>query len=743
TANPSHRPMGSSVPLFALAKNGERVPVDIELAPLRWQDQDCVMAVLRCRVTKLAKEEEQQKLLRENEERLRRSQSIARIGTWDWTLVNDRVVWSDEVYNILGLAKGGKAFSPAAAEQYMPPDDVEMLKAKIASALKNESTFEVEHRICRPDGKERFVQQVGEVYYNAKGRPVRVLGTIQDVTQEREYRSQQRLFQTIFEYANEGILSLDSNYRIMSVNPVVESLVGYNKASLIGRDASMLLPRGKRKQYVDEILEPLSRFGSWRGELDMQPLNAPAFPVLLSLAMVPDVEGGRHNMVATISDISKLKLNESQLDFLAHYDQLTRLPNRTLFLRELNKNIEQAAISGERLGLLYIDLDGFKQINDSQGHSAGDELLFEVAQQLRSCVNVDVLVSRLGGDEFAVLTPRHSNEPIEKLAEKIIQSLQLRKDFGDHSLAVSASVGIACYPEDGTGPLELIKKADQAMYEAKGNGKNSYQRYNRKMGDMLRYRLQLTSDLAKAIEQRHLCLYLQPKFNVDNPGFAEVEALLRWPHDRRGLVPPGDFIPLAEETGQILALGKQVIELVCEFVRQWRRATDESIKVAVNLSARQLHDKNLLADIASVLECYGVPASCLEFEITESVVMYDVDSSLRVFAGLKAMGSSIAIDDFGTGYSSLSYLKKLPVDTLKIDRSFIAPLPNSADDLAIVRAIISMAKSLNMNVVAEGVETHAQQQLLTELGCQQLQGFYFGRPIPVADFMRDTVFLDA
>jgi len=464
--------------------------------------------------------------------------------------------------------------------------------------------------------------------------------------------------------------------------------------------------------------------------------NAPNVPVVASVALIKSAQGNNDGCIITVTDISKIKMNEAQLEFLAHYDQLTRLPNRTLLLRELTTKIKAQVEQVAELYVLYIDLDGFKQINDSQGHSAGDELLFEVAEQLRHCVPDRALISRLGGDEFAVVCDFSTVDDVEVLARKIIRRLQLRKEFSEFSVGISASVGIACCPKDGCEPLELIKKADQAMYEAKANGKNGFEHYSDSVGRMLRQKLQITSDLAKALQQRDLRLVVQPKLNLLDTDIFSVEALVRWPHPKKGFISPDKFIPLAEESGQILDLGRQVLAMSAEFVASWKRHNKAGISVAVNLSARQLHDRHLLNDIAVILNYYDVDPACFEFEVTESVVMDDVEASLSVIKALKKMGARFAIDDFGTGYSSLSYLSKLPIDVLKVDRSFITNLPENQEDLAIVEAIISMAKGLNVEVVAEGVETHGQYLLLKELGCEHLQGYFLSKPEPLQKYLQ-------
>lgn len=733
---PTHRPMGDAAELFAKAKDGVLVPVDIELSPFERDGQPLVMVILRSRAKKLALEQSQQRLLRDNEERLRLSESIIQVGTWDWDVSSDSMMWSDQASRILGIKKSEAPGSYAPCLSLIYEADREAFDQVVVDSLANKVAFSHEFRIKPEGGCLRTLHSICKVYLGQDGEVVRMLGTFRDVSKEHEQKQRQQLAQTVFNYANEGILSTDENYRIVSANPIVEALSGYSRAELLGRHITLLVPKGRIDEYMELCFDKLNSFGNWRGELELQVSNAPATPVLLSMALVRDANQKMQSCVVTLTDISRLKINEAQLEYLAHYDQLTKLPNRALFLNEVASRIDQAKSSTKKLLLAYIDLDGFKQVNDSQGHGAGDQLLIEVAEQLRLVVDSRDVVARIGGDEFAILSEFNSREESDSLAQKIIQYLKIQKDFSDHSLVIGASVGLSCFPDDGEDALDLIKKSDQAMYEAKAGGKNNFRYYDPKLGESLSYRLQLTSDLAQALLKKELSLVFQPKFTVANTKMISAEALVRWNRPGQGDISPLEFVGLAEETGQILELGYQVLEMSLEFLAQWNEKFNKPICLAINLSAKQLYDKNLLSTIAQRLGHYKVAASQLEFEITESVVMLDAEISQDVFSQLRLMGASIAIDDFGTGYSSLSYLKRLPVKTLKIDRSFVSPLPNSVDDVAIVGAIVSMAHSLKLSVVAEGVETQAQRSLLTDMGCDQLQGFYYSKPLLGADFQQ-------
>ncbi len=727
---PALRAMADSADLKARAADGRLIPVDIELNPLDWQGQRCTLAVLRSEAILLQQQEkEQQKALRLNEERLRRSQAIAHIGTWDWDIRTGEVVWSDEIFNIFGLDKDEFSASYEAVFSNVHPGDRDLVKMALDASIAGLEPFNIEHRILIRDDQVLHVREVGEVYRDKEGVAVRMLGTVQDITSDKEKRIQLQTSQAIFEHAHEGILTINDRLEITSVNPALVKITEFSEEELCGNSVLMLLPASHAHYHLRPILRCVNQVGSWQGEIELARKFQRLCPVLVSVSMIEDAYLAKQYAI-TLTDISSIKRNEAQLHNLAHYDQLTKLPNRRLFIKSINYAIN----SNRAFALHYIDMDGFKQINDSQGHNAGDELLCEIAERLCRCTTEDCVIARLGGDEFAVLQLGANTESSNALAMIMVDKLQLRKDFVEHSLDISASIGISHFPVDGRDALELVKKADQAMYQSKSMGKNTYQRYESSLGDELSYRLQLISDIKKAVDNRGFDIYYQPKANVRHPEVHTAEALIRWCHPELGQISPLDFIPLAEETGLILGIGEYVLEEACNFINRWSNEKNERLRVAINLSARQLHDKFLLSKISRIIERTGILAEQLEFEITESVVMQNVQSTMAVFEHLKRQGASLAIDDFGTGYSSLSYLKRLPVDTLKIDRSFIKHLPDSADDLEIVKAIISMAHNLNIKVVGEGVETRGQRDLLIELGCDQLQGFLIGKPMPARDF---------
>ncbi|WP_369959341.1 putative bifunctional diguanylate cyclase/phosphodiesterase [Pseudomonas benzenivorans] len=436
------------------------------------------------------------------------------------------------------------------------------------------------------------------------------------------------------------------------------------------------------------------------------------------------------------------KLNQSlaqanlELTQLALHDPLTKLPNRLLLEDRVGQYIEKMAREGGHFALMFMDLDGFKPVNDAYGHHIGDLLLSAVGARLRERLRAQDTLARVGGDEFVLLAELRAPNDAVGLANQLIQLVSQPFRVGEHELRVSTSVGIALYPGDGEDQQSLLLNADAAMYHAKGNGKNGYSFFEASMNANARNQLQLLHDLRMALERGEFCLYYQPKFDALNGRPTGAEALLRWQHPVRGLLLPDEFIELAEKTGLIIAIGDWVLQQACRQMREWYDQGHHDWRVAVNLSALQFCHADLIESVADALAQHELPANCLTLEITETTAMRDADASLRVLEQLAALGVDLSIDDFGTGYSSLLYLKRLPANELKIDRGFVRDLAQDSDDAAIVSAVVALGQALNLRIVAEGVETLQQKSFLTNLGCNVLQGFLLGHPLPPQQFIQ-------
>ena len=475
--------------------------------------------------------------------------------------------------------------------------------------------------------------------------------------------------------------------------------------------------------------------GRWQGEIWNRRKNGEVFPEWLSISPVTNEQGEVTNYVGVFADITTIKESERQLLHLAHHDPLTGLPNRLLFSARLEHALQQARRVPATIGLLFLDLDRFKNVNDSLGHALGDELLTQAAHRLRSCVRQQDTVARLGGDEFIVILQNLSDaRDAGAVAEKILEALQQPFALTGHEVTVTASIGISLHPDDGQEGDTLLRNADAAMYRAKERGNNSYAYYTPELTAIVRERFDLENNLRRALERDEFQLFYQAQVSAADGRIVGAEALLRWQHLELGLVTPDKFIPLAEETGLIQPIGEWVLRTACAQARQWRSWGLPPVRLAINLSGQQITPEFINDKLELLLGEAQLEPSSLEFEITESFVMKHPEQAVQVLDRLRTLGISLAIDDFGSGYSSLGYLKRLPVHKLKIDQSLVRDIPSDPNDEAIARAVIALGHSLGLTVIAEGVENAMQGEFLRAEGCDEFQGFYYGRPIPADEF---------
>lgn len=545
--------------------------------------------------------------------------------------------------------------------------------------------------------------------------------------------SKLRLAARVISRSGEGIIISDANGLIVEVNKAFETITGYSRADALGRNPNFLSSGRQDKEFYRRMWQTLHAEGFWQGEIWNRRKNNEIFPEWLSLSAIRDDGGEITHYVATFSDVTEAKANEARIQHMAHHDFLTGLPNRFLLTDRFKQVAAAAERNDTRFALLFIDLDRFKNVNDTLGHSIGDQLLRDVASRLGSIVRGTDTLSRQGGDEFLVLLGEvETPETAAIVARKLMQILGEPFLLDGHPITVTPSIGIAVSPEDGTDLDSLLKHADLAMYDAKQQGRNNYQFFRREMNARSLELLLMESDLRQALRKSEFELHYQPQISVSSGQPQGLEALLRWRHPERGLVSPADFIPMAEETGLILPIGQWVLNTACQQLANWRTNGWPELRVAVNLSAAQFRQQDLLTQVEAALAAANLPADALELEVTESILMIDAEGTAKMLNALNAMGVALAIDDFGTGYSSLAYLKRFSVSTLKVDRSFVNGIGIDGEDAAICSAIIGLARSLRLDVVAEGVETQAQYDWLAKAGCHIIQGYFTGRPAPAA-----------
>lgn len=556
-----------------------------------------------------------------------------------------------------------------------------------------------------------------------------------DRERDRQEQLHLQLAEKVFACSSEGILITDAATHIVQVNDAFCSTLGIERERLLGKKLHSLRGVIGDASFYVSIRRSLRQSGKWSGEYcDRDKDGAPRVK-WFSINAVLGTDGQIAQYVVIASDITRARQTEDDLYRLVHFDHLTEIPNRRMFRDQLQLSLNQAQRYGRELALLFIDLDRFKNVNDTLGHRAGDQLLTQVAGRLGSVLRNTDLLSRFGGDEFAVLlVEKASQRDAVLVARRLLEQFLLPFSIDGHDVYVSASIGISLYGSTGNDPEQLLKEADIAMYYAKEQGRNNFQFYCREINHHTTSRLALERDLRKAIETDQLFLNYQPKVDLETGMVTGMEALARWRHPTQGLVSPGEFIPLAEEVGLIDAIGEIVLRQGCEQLRRWKDQGLPAVRLAVNLSARQFVRLDLVKDIKRVLEQTRVEPFLLELEITEGTLLKDIDFTVRVLGELRALGVSVAIDDFGTGYSSLSYLKRLPIDSIKIDQSFVREESLGADNAAIITAVIAMAHGLGLKVVAEGVESEAILGFLRMRGCDEAQGYYLSRPLDTEGF---------
>lgn len=562
-----------------------------------------------------------------------------------------------------------------------------------------------------------------------------VIAVARDVTERKRAEDILRLAATVFETTTEAIMVTDADNKVKAVNPAFTRITGYSVVEILGRNPRLLSSGHHDGDFYRRMWESLEATGHWQGEIWNRRKSGEVYPEWLSIATIYGDEGRVVERVAVFSDITKRKKDEEQIRRQANFDALTGLPNRTLFLDRLSRAIATARREGWLIGLLFVDLDRFKAVNDSMGHVYGDRLLEQVAGRLTTCVRESDTVARLGGDEFTIILPDVGRaEDAAMIAEKIIERLATPFTIESNDLFIGASVGITLYPSDAEDAATMLRHSDIAMYRAKEAGRNGYRFFTQEMNTHAVERSRLERDLRRALERGQLELHYQPIVDLDSGEVVSAEALLRWHHPERGDVSPETFIPLAEETGLIGPIGEWVLWTACTHAASWQKPGLPSLAVSVNLSSRQIKLGLSVETVSRVLRETGLDPHLLTFEITESLIMDDAEHSIAWLNALKETGVKISIDDFGTGYSSLSYLKRFPVDTVKIDRSFVRDVTEDPDDAILVGAIIAMTHSLKMKVVGEGGETPEQVAFLRSHGCNMMQGYYYGRPVAPEEF---------
>ncbi|HJW01658.1 MAG TPA: EAL domain-containing protein [Azospira sp.] len=607
------------------------------------------------------------------------------------------------------------------------PEDRERVVQKLEEAATSGRAVSIEFRTLAGRGRPRILQAHAKAYRGKAGGE-RIISIVQDITQRRRDEERLRQSSVVFHTAAEAIIIADANCHIVAVNAAFTRITGYEEEAVLGADMDQLL----RSRYsADSDLEKLlsSTSGYWQGEVFYHRSNGESFPAWQNLNVVRDETGSVTHVVNAFSDVTDMHRAKARLDRLAHHDPLTGLPNRVLLNDRLDRTIAQAHRTGDHCLLLFLDLDRFKAVNDTLGHAMGDQLLCQVADRLSHILRQSDTIARLGGDEFVILTGDSSPEYGANVAQKVLDVLQEPFTLGDDEIRISGSIGIAIFPEDGVDGPQLMRAADIAMYSIKSQGRNGFSFFSPVMSERAGERMFIEQGLRRAMEFGTLEVHYQPKIDLNNGVITGVEALVRWRHPEQGLIEPDRFISIAEESGIIDRLGIWVLRQACLDTLGLLDAENKQLRLAVNVSVGQFLHTDFPEAVREVLEEVGFPAEALELEITESTLQV-IEQSVSILYALKELGVTVSLDDFGTGYSSLSMLRHLPLDRIKIDRSFIVELHKPLGGQAIVQAVVDLSHALKMGIVVEGIERTEQAEMLQELGCEEGQGYLFSRPLP-------------
>ncbi|CAH8241336.1 sensor domain-containing protein [Vibrio aestuarianus] len=581
---------------------------------------------------------------------------------------------------------------------------------------------------------EVWLETIKAPIYSEDGQLLGTIGMTRNVTRRRQLENQLNLTTQIFNHSREGVMITDDKANVIDVNAAFTAITGYQADEVIGRNPRILQSGHHDDAFYQAIWHNLLQNKSWKGEFLNRRKDGSLYPQLSTITPVFDDHQQVKNYLCVFEDISLRKAHEAKLEQMAYFDPLTELPNRTNLLQEIAHQIKRYNSTKLTFATLFLDIDHFKHINDSFGHFYGDQVLVELASRLKLCLKKTDHIARIGGDEFVILlTKLPPEQSLVPILDNIFSVFERYFDFGEESLRLSTSIGIANYPQDGQTPEALLKNADTAMYLAKKNGRNGYAFYSPELTDVAISRVRLQSALYQGVELKQFSLVYQPQFNLHNQTLLGFEALIRWHHPQLGLVSPDEFIPMAEKSGAIQSIGEWVLLTACQQAKQWLDAGYPLDKLAVNVSAIQLKQSNFIEILTRILSESQLPAHKLEIEITEGFLIENKQKAIHDLQQIAELGVSIALDDFGTGYSSLSYLKGLPLQKLKIDRSFINDIPDDKESNAIVSAILAMGNSLSLIVTAEGIEDEKQMSYLDQIGCHFGQGYYLGRPLSVED----------
>lgn len=682
--------------------------------------------------------------LKAKENSLLTLESISKIGGWEVDLHTKKTIWTDQTYIMYGMDKESTEPTLELFLSLLSPEDHQKALLGIQRGIETGKVETFQCQITRTDGETREMLINGQVVYDENNKPCKILGSSQDITSYVKSLKETQELSELIEYSSNEIYIIDANsYKYLYANKGARKALGYTLHELLDMDIFSTNPY-LTYENIDNLKELFNQSDDdkitnrtihKRKDGSIYHVHSLIHPISYkqqSAYVLFDTD-----ITKQVANENQLQEQSQQLQHQAHHDTLTKLPNRTLFKDRLDQNIIYSKRHNKSFALLFIDLDQFKKINDTLGHHVGDELLIEAASRLQESIREEDTLARLGGDEFTIiLKDINSLQDASMVAEKIVLNMKQAIDVDEHTLFITSSIGISLYPQDSDSAHDLLKFADTAMYKAKDEGRDNYQFYSSDMTALAFERVVMESSLRMALKEDQFVVYFQPQFDILENKITGMEALVRWKHPQIGLVPPAKFIPIAEESGLIIEIDNIVMKKAMEYFSQWYKEGLNPGKLALNLAMKQLSQKDFISNLLQTMDSLDFQPSWLALEVTEGQIMNNPKASIQKLNQISDVGIELAIDDFGTGYSSLAYLKKLPLDKLKIDQSFVRDIDTDEDDAAITKAIIALGKSLNMQLIAEGVETVEQKDFLLQNGCTNIQGFLYSKPLPADEIKK-------
>ncbi|MDX2370769.1 MAG: EAL domain-containing protein [Colwellia sp.] len=671
-----------------------------------------------------------------NEKRLAGVLGGSNEGMWDWNTQTNDVFHNERWETITGVVDCENSFEEF--QRCIFKDDKTHVNKALKRLLEQNTPYSIEYRIVHPnDDKEIWIWDRGVVLdHNEQGEPLWVVGIIQDITKRKKAEEKLKLAASVFLHSRESISITDDTATIIDINDAFTHITGFSREEAIGQNPSFLHSGRQSPEFYADMWQALEKEGYWSGEVWNRRKNGEVYAVMKTISAVRDEQGITTHYVSLGSDITPLKEHQAQLEHIAHYDVLTNLPNRSLLADRLSQAVLQCSRHEQSLAVVFLDLDGFKQVNDTYGHDMGDELLIALSVRMKEALRESDSLARIGGDEFvAVLAELAKVEDCEPVLERLLLAASEPVTIGDIVLNISASIGVTLYPQDSVDADQLMRHADQAMYVAKESGKNRYHLFDTAQDDAVKVKRESLEAIRSALDNHQFVLYYQPKVNMRTGLVTGFEALIRWQHPERGLLNPIQFLPVIENNPMMIEMGEWVIDSALTQISQWQAmGLNLPVNTSVNIAAVQLQQPDFTLRLTTLLAAHpDVEPCCLELEVLETSALEDVQHASTTMSACIALGVNFALDDFGTGYSSLTHLRRLPANLIKIDQTFVRDMLHDADDFAIVEGVIALAKSFKREVIAEGVETIEHGTALLQQGCELAQGYGIARPMPSSD----------